>query len=152
MNENKQAETEQIQPIDKEALATFETLMDKVPEPSGDAYGRIIEQIANATKASELDSPWSTDSFLKLDGKEILVNGITKVPSDYPGGLPWFLVVDYTDKDTGEECTATTGSVAVVMQLVKAYILKALPLSVQVIVAERETRNGFHPVHLRIVR
>ena len=148
----KPEKTEMVNQPGEESLATFDEIISKVPEAGDEAFDRILTQVFNAKSANELDAAWKTDSFSKLSGHEILVTDIKQMPSDYTGGLGYYLIVAFTDKETGEECVGTTGSVAIVAQLVKAFVLGALPLSARVIVAERASRNGYHPMHLQIVR
>jgi len=52
--------------------------------------------------------------------------------------------------DNDEEIVWTTGSVSVVAQLVKAFMLGALPLYATIRKAERPTANGYYPQHLEV--
>ena len=141
-----------IQQPGAEALATFDEIIAKVPEAGNEAFDRILTQLFNAKTANDLDAPWKTESFRALSGHEILITDIKQLPSDYQGGLGYYLIVNYVDKETGEECVGTTGSVSIVAQLVKAYVLGALPLSATVVVSERPSKQGFYPMHLAITR
>jgi hypothetical protein len=134
------------------AIKAFGGMFDKVSEPSGEAYDRILEQIAAATDVDSLDSPWRSGSLGAMNGKEILVNGISKMPSDYDGGFGFFLLIDAIDKETGERVLLTTGAVAVVAQLVRANALDLFPVSFKVTVSEKPTKNGYHPIHLSVIR
>ncbi len=148
-NENEMSVYEK--PSDK-AVSIYEDMFSKVPEPSGEAYDRILEQIAEAKDLSAIDMPWKAGSLGKLNGKELLINGISKMPSDYEGGFGYYLLIDAVDKDTGESLTLTTGSITVVAELVRVNALGAFPASFVVRKASKPTRNGYYPLHLEVVK
>jgi len=137
--------------LDPRVVEAYEGMIADVPEAGGDGFEAILEAIAAASSAAELDAPWRSAGLEGLANVPIVVSGIRKMPSDYPGGLPWFLVVDAAVRATGERITVTTGSVGVVAQLVKAWSLDAFPLTVVPRMAARPSRSGYYPMHLEIV-
>lgn len=128
----------------------YEAMIESVPEAGGDGFESILEAIAMAQDARELDAPWRSNGLDELANVPLVVTGIRKMPSDYPGGLPWFLVIDGAVRATGERVTVTTGAVSVVAQLVKAHQLGAFPLVVIPRVSARPSRSGYYPVHLEV--
>jgi hypothetical protein len=148
MATNETVETTILPNADSHAIEVFNDLISKVPEAGENPYDSIILQIADAKKLEDLDRPWLSDSLSKLDGKEILINSIRKSESSFDEGFGYFLIIDYVDKETGESAVASTGAVAVVIQLVKAFQLGLFPLSCIVKKADRPSKNGFFPVHL----
>jgi hypothetical protein len=73
--------------------------------------------------------------------------------SEFAGGLPFFLIVDAADLETGELVTITTGAVSVVAQLAKAHQLGQIPgWRVVPRQAERPSASGYYPQHLEVMR
>lgn len=127
-------------------------LIEAVPETdSSDAQYRIAQQILFAKDVSELDQPWSGTAGLgEYNGQEIVIHSIRRAPSSFKAGTGVFLILD-VEQATGEHTVVTTGSVSVVVQLLKAYDLNAFPLRVIPRVSDRESSNGYYPQHLEIV-
>lgn len=139
------------QPIRQEIVEAYDSMLATVPDAEGAGYDRILEAIARAGSLAELDAPWRSSGLEELAGIPLVIRGISKIPSDFPGGLPWFLVVDAVSEPTGEPVTVTTGAINVVAQLVKAWSLGAFPLRVRPTVADRPTKSGYFPQHLEIL-
>lgn len=139
-------------PIRGEIVTAYESMLASVPEAGDSGFERILEVIAQAQDVSDLDAAWRSRGMEDLAGIPLTVQGITKMPSDYQGGLPWFLVVDATVETTGEKVTVTTGAVNIVAQLVKAWSLGAIPgLRARPVVAERPSKSGYYPQHLEVL-
>jgi len=139
-------------PIRPEVVAAYEAMIVSVPDAGGDGFDGILEQIARADGLADLDAPWRSGGLEEYANVPLAILGIRKMPSDFPGGLPWFLVVDAATVDDGERVTFTTGAVGVVAQLVKAYQLGAFPLVVIPRQSARPTSSGYFPQHLEIAR
>ncbi len=139
-------------PIRPEVVAAYEAMIDLVPDAGGEGFDGILEQIARAGGLADLDAPWRSGGLEDYANVPLAVLAIRKMPSDFPGGLPWFLVVDAAVVETGERVTFTTGAVGVVAQLVKAHQLGAFPLVVIPRQSARPTASGYYPQHLEISR
>jgi hypothetical protein len=135
-----------------EVVEAYEAMIATVPEAGGEGFEGILAAIALATDVADLDAPWRAEGLKAFVNAPIRVTGIRKMPSDYAGGLPWFLIIDGAIKATGETVAITTGAVSVVAQLVKAWQLGSYPLDVIPRIATRASRNGYFPMHLEIVR
>lgn len=135
-----------------ELEARYASLLEAIPEAGGDAVASILEAIAEAERPEDLDAPWRADGLGAYLGRRIVITAVRRLPSEYEGGLRWFLVLEGADALTGERIVATTGSVSVVAQLAKAVALDALPLEVIPRAAERPSKAGYRPQHLEIVR
>lgn len=140
--------------LSDQAVAVFEPLLAMIPEAGGDGagYETILRQLAQAQDASELDAPWRAGGLQLYQDTSLVITDIRRMPSDYQGGLGWFLVVDAVVKGTGERIAVTTGSVGVVAQLVKAYALGALPLTVIPRRSKKASKAGFYAWHLEMAR
>lgn len=140
--------------LSDQAVAAFEPLLAMIPEAGGDGagYESILRQLAAAQDASELDAPWRAGGLQMYQDTSLVVTDVRRMPSDYTGGLGWFLVIDAVVKGTGEKIAVTTGSVGVVAQLVKAYSLGALPLTVIPRRSKKASKAGFYAWHLEVAR
>ena len=139
------------QQLSPELIATFSAMVTIVPEDDSNAMENILTAVLTASTWEALGDPWETDTAEKLAGKTFLIERVTRHDSDIAGGLPYFLVMHGTDMRTGESIAAPTGSLAVMAQLVRAHTSGWLPLFAQLIIAERPTKEGFRPQHLKFV-
>lgn len=140
-----------VAPIRRDIVTAYESMLASVPDAGGNGLDGILEAIARATRVTDLDSPWRTAGLEAYRNVRLRVTGIRKLPSDYTGGLAWFLVIDAAIAQTGELVTITTGALSVVAQLVKAWSMDTFPLDVFPRMAERASAGGFYPWHLEIV-
>lgn len=138
--------------LSPQVIEAYESMIETVPDAGGGGFDSILRAIAAATDARDLDAPWRSEGIKELANAKLRVQGIRKMPSDFEGGLPWFLIIDAVIVATGEVVAVTTGALSVVAQLVKAWQLGAFPLDVVVRVAVRPSRNGYYPVHLEVAR
>lgn len=137
--------------LSPEMIHQFAQMAMMIPGETTDAVESIIGAILNAPTWENLSDPWESTDAEALAGKTLLITGLKRRPSDFRDGLGIFLVVSYTDTKSGESKVWTTGSVACVAQLTRAYAGGWLPLYAQVVVAERPTENGYRPHHLKFL-
>ncbi len=136
--------------ISPDTVAMFAQMAMAVPDAEGSGSERILLAILGAKSWDELDDPWDSTKTDTLIGHNLVVREILRRPSSFADGLGIFLVVKGTDLDEDEDVTFTTGSISVVAQLVKAYLLGAFPLYVVLRQSERPTERGYYPHHLEI--
>lgn len=132
--------------IGGDALVAYESMLASVPDVSagdGAGYERILAQLAAAQNLEDLEAPWRARGGEQYLGQWLVIRGIAKMPSDYRGGLPWFLVVDAVTAEDGEQATFTTGSVNVVAQLVRAHTLELFPVEAMLVESGKPTAAGF---------
>lgn len=134
-----------------QVIEAYESMLATVPDAGGSGFDGILEAIAAATDAADLDAPWRSEGLKRYANAKIRVFGIRKLPSDYEGGLSHFLIIDGAIVATGETVAITSGAVSVVAQLVKAWQLGAFPLNIVPRIATRASRNGYFPMHLEMV-
>lgn len=134
------------------AVATFERWLADVPDAGGSGIDGILEQIAAAETADELDAAWRANGLGRYVDTPIVVTGIRKMPSEFTTGLSFFLIVDGAVRATGEKIAATTGSTAVVGQLIRAHAVGLFPLNVIPRLSKRPTEDGYFPMHLEIIK
>lgn len=141
-----------VRQAEGDVIAFYERILEEVPDAGGDGIENILEQIAQAGDTSGLDEPWRAGGLGKYVDQAIVVQSIRKMPSDFGSGLSFFLVVDGAVRATGEKVTATTGSLSVVAQLLKAWQLGAFPVLVVPRLSKRPTKDGYYPQHLEFVQ
>jgi len=127
-------------------------MLEKVPEADDDAYVGIIRSIIEAKDVAGLDAPWTAKSLQAYVDSPIRVDAIRKMPSDFDEGLGLYLVLDCTVSNDGEKATLTTGSVNIVVQLVRAFTLDALPLVCIPRLSKKPSKAGYRPMHLEMVQ
>lgn len=127
-------------------------MLEAVPEPDGDATARIIEQIATAMSAGDLDAPWNAESMRDSLDVPVTITAVHKMPSDFVGGFGIYLVCQCVDNVEGIAYVLSTGSVQIVAQLARAHVLDLFPLEVIPRRSAKPTKNGFYPMHLEMVR
>lgn len=132
-------------------VEAYSAMIANVPEAGGDGYASILTALAQADHPDDLDAPWRSGGLEEFINQPLLIQGIRKAPSEYVGGLPFFLIADAVVVATGELVTITTGAVSVVAQLAKAYALGAFPWRVIPRQSDRPSANGYYPQHLEVV-
>ena len=146
------AQEDRKKPIlaDPKLLAQFAEKVTIIPAEDDGAMDRIMAQVLSATSWEDLDKPWEATKVKDIAGRTFVLHGAKRRPSDFRDGLGMFLVLSVTDVLTGKDGVIITGSAAVIGQIVQAYVLNALPLLVEFVVAERPSQDGYHPHHLKV--
>lgn len=149
----KELSTQETQQEVSKIGAALRDLIEAVPQSSiDDAQYRIVMQILEAKDFTELDNPWGQTAGLgEYNDQNIVIHSIVRAPSTFQGGPGIFLILDVETAD-GERHVVTTGSVSVVVQLLKAYEFDAFPLSCMPQVSKRQTSRGYWPQHLKITQ
>lgn len=143
--------TELAIPYSQELTSIFAQMVAGIPElDDEDASERIILQLLAASDVSELNAPWDSASAEDLAGKRIRIDTITRQQSDFTDGLQVYLVCKGLNLETGEKLVFTTGAISIVAQLVRAHFLGGLPAICELVIAERPTKKGYRPQHLKI--
>ena len=147
-----QAGAEVAPVVSDQTLQVFASMAAGIPEADdSEAYESIVSQLLNAAGVDDLNAPWDTEAADKLAGHQLIIKELTRRPSDFIGGLGMYLVARGVDQASGERFTWTTGSIAIVAQLARAYFLGGLPIVAQVVVGDANPRTGRKPQHLQIV-
>jgi hypothetical protein len=139
------------QPLSPELVATFSAMALLIPEDESNAMESILQQVFGSSTWENLGDPWETATAEHLAGRTFLIERVTRHDSDFSGGIDLFLVVHAVEMRTGEQIVFSTGSLAVMAQLVRAHTAGWLPLFAQLVIAERPTKDGFRPQHLKFV-
>lgn len=133
-------------------VMAYEAMIADVPEAGGDGFEAILQAVLDAQGLQDLDAPWRSSGLEDWANLPLRITGLKRMPSDYDGGLPFFLVVQAVQPATGEIVTITTGAVSIVAQLAKAWSAGWFPLDVIPRKAARPSARGFYPMHLEVRR
>lgn len=139
----------EVAELPRELIAQFAEMVTIVPdfEPGGGAD--IIKQLLAATNLAELDAPWKGGRNAPI-GPMLYVTGISKSPSDFPGGLPFYLVAECVYPESGEIKEYSIGGTMVVAQLVRALVLDEFPLAGVIVEKELKNRPGQSAQHFAV--
>lgn len=144
------ANTEMV--ISPETRELFASMVVAVPEAEdGSGTERILLAVLQANNWDALDDPWDTEKTAALVGVELAIHTISRHASSYEDGLGVFLVAHAKRLDDGREVVFSTGSISVVAQLVRAYMLGAFPLYAILRQSDKPTKRGYYPQHLEIM-
>lgn len=143
------ANTEMV--ISQETRDMFAQMVVAVPESDGSGTERILLAILGAKSWEELDDPWDSTKSDELVGVELAIHSITRHVSTYTDGLGVFLVAHCKRLDDNTETVFSTGSVSVVGQLVRAFMLGAFPLYAILRKSDKPTSKGYYPMHLEVM-
>jgi hypothetical protein len=138
--------------LDPGTVEAYASILASVPDAGRDGFEGMLRQLLEAQDATDLDAPWRSEGLEAFRNTPLVITGIRKMPSEYEGGLPWFLVIDAAVVGTGERVTISTGAVSVVAQLARAWALGALPLKVIPRQSDRPSKAGYYPQHLEVMR
>lgn len=133
-------------------LAYVARLMQILPAPTEDVVDRIAAEILYAGGPADENVFWDQETLSSKDcvGRRFIFRSVHAHPSDHAEGpFPFFLAVNVTDLDSGEDTILTTGSANIVTSLVKAQLLGALPWEGQIVGPRRAPRSGHVPLHIR---
>lgn len=139
--------------IPTEAVAAFAAMATSIPEAGDGGFEGILAQLLTTEDPQALDAPWRSDGLTEYLDRRLVIQGLRRMESEYDSGLPFFLIVQAADLETGEVVTLTTGAVSVVAQLTRAWDLGLIP-GWRVIPrqADRPSKSGYYPQHLEVMR
>lgn len=137
-----------VQSPREQAMEKFVEAIMLFPEGEDDGTGIILD-ILNATDWEDLkDNGSGLPNAQKLIGKDLVFLDGTRHPSTIEGGLPWYLIVNAIDRETGEAIRFNTSAGSVLSKLIKLKALGKWPFRGVISKAEKPTRGGFYPLDL----
>ena len=133
------------------SLAEFGKMAEQIPEVGGDGMDAMVARILSAESPEQLSSSWQSDNTRAYVDRQLQILSVKRAASDFADGWGIFLVVEAVNDADGEHVTFTTGSQAIVLQLVMAHAKGWLPLDVVVRQSKRPTKDGYYPLHLEVL-
>jgi hypothetical protein len=134
-----------------EALLQARSLIEDIPDVTDDPTPRMAAAILNAEDPEDWEAIFKGRSIKDSAGAKVRFVALRKAPSAFEGPIPYFLIADVINLDTGEADILTISSVMSMLQLVTANERGWLPLDAEVVRKATPTRRGFHPIHLKAI-
>lgn len=134
-----------------EAAIMMRPLLELIPKITDATEDDIALRILRSETLEEAFAGLDTVGIVDVLDERIQLTALRYGDSDFDGGLGVYLVVEYLD-GKGKRGTLSVGAVTVMIQLLKANALGAIPgLRVIPRKAKTPTKNGFYPYHLELV-
>lgn len=141
----------------KDAVRTHViTLMESIPFGDDDGYG-MVQSILDADNWEDFASDSSKlPKAAEVSNRKLKVRELTRRESTIENGddsgldLPWYLVIDSTDIETGDRVLWQTSAATVVAKLIRLYEMNKLPAVVETRLSDKTTKRGFRPVNLSV--
>lgn len=131
-------------------------LMEAIPFGDDDGFG-MVQTILDATDWEDFAHDSSKlPKASEVANTKLRVREITRRESTIENGddsgldLPWYLVIDSTDIETGNRVLWQTSAATVVAKLIKLHNMGKLPAVVETRLADKVTKRGFRPVNLSV--
>jgi hypothetical protein len=134
-----------------EALQRAQALIEDIADVVDDPTPRMAAAILNADDPEDWESIFKGRSIKDSAGAKVRIVALRKAPSQFEGSIPYFLIAEIVNLETGESDVMTISSVMSMLQLVVAHDRGWLPLDVEVVRKTTPTRRGFHPIHLKAI-
>jgi hypothetical protein len=130
-------------------LAQVKALIQQVGWAEQDPTERMVEYILGHD-ASEWEQLFEKlPNFQNNPGEKITVRSFRLAESDYPGGLGVYLILDVDPSDAFPRGLVNCSSQVSMVQLLKTWKDGKLPAVFEIVRKEKQTKSGFHPIHLR---
>lgn len=140
------------EPLSREViLAQYSAVLEEIPFAEDDGGLSIIANILTATTWEELNRENELDNLQDFVGKRVKVIKLERRISDIEGGMPWYLMVDAIDADTGELVKINTSAGSPMAKLAMLHHFGNLPALVKVTKAEKATKAGFFPLDVDVL-
>ena len=134
------------------AIERINQFLAMAPTVSDDPTEAMLEAVLQAQDPLEWNDLFSSKSLRDAKGALVRVNAYRVNPSDYPGGLKFYLVLDVTDLETGQKGVLTCSSQMAIAQILNAEARVNLPIDVRIIEKDKPTKAGFRPIHLEYIQ
>jgi hypothetical protein len=129
-------------------LESMVLLVSELPEADGDATDRILAQLLAADSAADLNRPWEASGIEQWLDRALDIRSVTRAPSDFEDGIGVYVVINARAVGTGRDVIVTTGSTAIIAQLIMAHRNGWLPIVATPRGPKRPPKNGRTPYHL----
>lgn len=136
--------------LSKETLAMFAemaTALDEYDTGGGDA---ILQSIFKAATLDDYNAMFAGDRGMPLN-RELKVIRVRYAKSDFAAGLPFYLVADVVNPQSGEVKEYTVGATVPVAILTRATFMGHLPMIVKLVESEKPTKSGYKPINVEVL-
>lgn len=132
--------------LSQATLQEFARMASALDEYDAGGMDSILGEIFSIKTLDDYKKIFDGDRELPQD-KMIQINRVRYSQSEFAGGLPFYLVVDGVDLESGEVKQWVSGSITVVAMLVRAAASGHLPCKGFARESDKPTKNGFRPVN-----
>src|SRR5690349_2837070 len=84
-----------------EALQRAQALIEDIADVTDDPTPRMAAAILNADDPEDWEAIFKGRSIKDSAGVKVRVTALRKAPSQFEGAVPWFLIADVTNLETG---------------------------------------------------
>lgn len=130
------------------AIERINSFLATVPTVEDDPTEAMLSAVLNAIDPKDWNSLFQSKSLREANGVDVRINTYRVRPSDFPGGLKHYMVLDVTILETGERGVLTCSSQMAIAQILNAEARVGLPIDVRIVEKDKPTKAGFKPIHL----
>lgn len=146
------ADVEGYVPSDHPAMVALNTWLAErfsVMNDSDIAVAEIVAQVLSADSVDEVLADHQAVGMRDLMNIPMTIHSAKPHQSSYEKGSPYFFYCDVTRLDTGERIGVTAGAQTVIAQIVRMYMLGAVPFdAMPVLATKKPTVKGYWPYRL----
>ena len=135
----------------KTAVERINDFLALAPTVADDPTESMLNAVLAASDPQEWNDLFTSKSLRDSNGATVRINAYRVNPSDFPGGLKFYLVLDVTDLETGAKGVLTCSSQMAIAQILNAEARVNLPIDVIIREKDKPTRAGFRPIHLEYI-
>lgn len=129
-----------------ETLQEFARMASALEEYDAGGSDAILAEIFKADTVEDYNKIFAGDRELPND-KMLQIDKVRYARSEFAAGLPFYLVIDGVDLDTGEAKQWVSGSTTVVAMLVRAAFAGHLPCKGFARESDKPTKSGYRPIN-----
>lgn len=133
------------------AIERINAFLETQPTVDEDPTETMLRYILDSPDPSTWNALWKSSSLRDAKGEVVIVNAYRVRPSDFEGGLRFYMVLDVTSPETGEKHVLTCSSQMAIAQILNAQARVGLPVTVRIVEKDKPTKAGFRPIHLEYV-
>lgn len=139
--------------LSREVLEQFAQMASALDEFDTEGMDGIMKDIFAVNTVADYNRIFEGDRELPED-KIIQVDRVRYARSEFAAGLPFYLVIDGVDVQSGEVGQWVTGATTIVAMLTRAAFAGHLPCVGFARKSKKPTKNGYTPVnwHMREIK
>lgn len=138
--------TETAVEVSKELIDLMRPMITAIPDAEAGSGEEILMRLLKARTIEGLEEVFKGRE-LPLD-VPIIITDLAKAPSDFAGGLGFYLVMNCITPHNGEQAVYNTGSGNIIGQLLALHAGDQLPVRAIARKNDKPTRDGFYPQRL----
>lgn len=142
-------QSQEVMTLPPALLKQFADMVTIIPDFEPGGGESIIAQILGAKTLADIDAPWTGGRKAPV-GPILFIVGVSKAPSDFDGGLPFYLIIETFLPMSGEIKEYSVGGTMVVAQLVKTFVQGDFPVAGTIVEKALRDRPGQSAQHFAV--